>query len=57
MEEEEKTRQERREDRKRKKRQKIRQHGKGLARIYRDAVMKRLRRKHLDQGGFDEKTR
>lgn len=41
----EKTRQERREERRLKKRRKMQQHGKALARIYRDAVMKRIRRK------------
>ena len=39
----EKTRQERREERQRKKREKMPQHGKSLARIYRDAILKRLR--------------
>ena len=38
-----KTRQERREERLRKKREKMPQHGKSLARIYRDAILKRLR--------------
>ena len=41
----EKTRQERREERRRKKREKIPQHGKSLARVYKDAVLKRLRGK------------
>jgi hypothetical protein len=40
-----KTRQERREERKLKKRQKMQYHGKGLAKIYRDAALKRLRKK------------
>jgi hypothetical protein len=40
-----KTRQERREERLRKKREKMPQHGKSLARIYRDAILKRLRGK------------
>jgi len=40
-----KTRQERREERLRKKREKIPKHGKSLARVYRDAVLKRLRGK------------
>ncbi len=40
-----KTRQERREERKLKKHNKMRQHGKGLAKIYRDAALKRLRKK------------
>ena len=39
------TRQERREKKLRKKRERIPQHGKNLARVYMDAVMKRLRRK------------
>ena len=41
----EKTRQERREDRLQKKREKMPKHGKSLARVYRDAVLKRLRGK------------
>jgi len=41
----EKTRQERREKRQRKKRERIPQHGKSLARVYKDAVLKRLRGK------------
>jgi len=43
---EEKTRQERREERQRKRRQRMRQHGKGLSKIYRDAILKRIRRDH-----------
>ena len=39
------TRQERREKKQQKKRGKIRQHGKNLARVYIDAVLKRLRGK------------
>lgn len=35
------TRQEAREEKLRKKKQKIKQHGKGLAKVYRDAVEKR----------------
>lgn len=42
---EEKTRQERREERRRKRQRKMLHHGKGLARVYRDAVLKRLRKK------------
>ncbi|MFC1943574.1 hypothetical protein ACFLWO_03225 [Chloroflexota bacterium] len=38
------TRQERRERRLKKKRERIPQHGKNLARIYMDAVLKRLKR-------------
>lgn len=41
----EKTRQERREGRRLKRQRKMQHHGKGLAKIYRDAVMKRLRKK------------
>jgi len=37
------TRQEAREEKLRKKRQKLKQHGKGLAKIYRDAITKRGR--------------
>jgi hypothetical protein len=39
------TRQERREKKLKKKRERIRQHGKNLAKVYMDAVMKRLKRK------------
>jgi hypothetical protein len=39
------TRQEVRSQKKRKKRAKMKQHGKGLARVYRDAITKRLKRK------------
>jgi len=51
---EEKTRQERRDERKLKKRQKMKQHGKGMAQMYRNAVLKRLRRKDSKQGGSNE---
>ena len=54
---ERKTRQERREERRLKKRQKMRQHGKGLAQMYRNAVLKRLRRKGSKKGGSDEQAR
>jgi len=37
------TRQERRERKLRKKRERMKKHGKGLARVYIDAIMKRLR--------------
>lgn len=40
-----KTRQERRENRQQKKRERMPQHGKSLARVYKDAVLKRLRGK------------
>jgi len=39
------TRQERREQKLRKKRERIPKHGKNLARIYMDAIMKRLRKR------------
>ncbi len=45
MKEEGETKQERRERRLQKKRNRIPQHGKSLARVYRDAVLKRLRKK------------
>ncbi|MFC2038522.1 hypothetical protein ACFLUG_01985 [Chloroflexota bacterium] len=38
------TRQERREKKLRKRRERIRQHGKNLATIYKDIIMKKLRR-------------
>ena len=39
------TRQERREKKLKKKRERVPKHGKNLARIYMDAILKRLRRK------------
>ena len=45
MKEEEETKQERREKKLKKKRERIPQHGKSLARVYRDAVLKRLSKK------------
>ena len=39
------TRQERREEKRRKKKERIRQHGKGLAQMYRDAIEKRRKEK------------
>jgi len=39
------TRQERREKKLKKKRERIRKHGRGLASIYRNAVLKRLKRR------------
>jgi len=42
---EEETKQERRERRRRKDRERMPKHGKSLARVYRDAVLKRLRGK------------
>ena len=50
---EEKTRGKRREDRRLKKHQKMKQHGKGMAQMYRNAVLKRLRRKN-PEGGSNE---
>ncbi len=44
-EQEMKTRQERREQKQRKKRARIPKHGKNLARVYVDAILKRLRGK------------
>jgi hypothetical protein len=45
MSENSETRQERREKKLRKKRERVRQHGKNLAKVYRDAIMKRLKGK------------
>lgn len=45
MKEEGETRQERRERRLQKKRKRIPQHGKSLARVYSDAILKRLGKK------------
>ncbi len=39
------TKQERREEKLRKKREQMKKHGKNLAKIYMDAILKRLRRK------------
>ena len=43
------TRQERREKRLKKKRERIPQHGRGLARIYKDVILKRLKRHWVDK--------
>jgi hypothetical protein len=43
------TRQERREKKLKKKRERMAKHGKNLARIYMDAIMKRLRRQRVDK--------
>jgi hypothetical protein len=43
------TRQERREKKLKKKRERMSQHGKNLAKVYMDAVMKRLRRHRIDK--------
>jgi len=45
----EETRQERREKRLKKKRERIPQHGRSLARIYMDAILKRLKRHRVDK--------
>jgi hypothetical protein len=45
MSEEEKTRQEQREERARKEKERLAKHGKGLGKIYKDAVEKRLKDK------------
>ena len=43
------TRQERREKKLKKKREKMPKHGKGLARVYMDAILKRLKRHPVDK--------
>ena len=43
------TRQERREERLKKKREKIPQHGRGLGRIYKEAILKRIRHLRSDK--------
>ena len=43
------TRQERREKRLSKKRERMPQHGRSLAKIYRDAILKRLKRRSVDK--------
>jgi hypothetical protein len=43
------TRQERREKKLKKKRERMAKHGKSLARIYMDAIMKRLKRQRIDK--------
>ena len=43
------TRQERREQKLRKKRERIPKHGKNLARVYVDAILKRLKRQRTDK--------
>jgi len=43
------TRQERREKKLKKKREKMPKHGKNLARIYMDAILKRLKRHRIDK--------
>ena len=43
------TRQERRERRLKKKRERLPKHGKNLAKIYIDAILKRLKRHHVDK--------
>ena len=45
MDFEEETKQERRQKRLEKKREKMLQHGKSIVRVYRDAILKRLKRK------------
>lgn len=47
--EEMETRQQRRDKRLRKKKERIRKHGKNLARVYMDAVLKRLRGKKVEK--------
>jgi len=43
------TKQERREKKLRKKREKIPKHGRNLARVYMDAILKRLKRSRVDK--------
>ena len=43
------TRQERREQRLKKKRERMPQHGRSLVKIYREAVLKRLKRRRVDK--------
>jgi len=43
------TRQERREKKLKKKQERIPKHGKGLARVYMDAILKRLKRHRVDK--------
>ena len=45
----EETRQERREKKLKKKRERIPQHGRSLVKIYKDAILKRLRRHRVDK--------
>jgi hypothetical protein len=49
MSDEEKTRQEQREERARKEKERLAKHGKGLGKVYKDAVEKRLKAK-IDSG-------
>ncbi len=50
-EDEVRTRQERREKKRRKQRERVEKHGKNLARVYMDAILKRLK---CRQGGKEE---
>jgi hypothetical protein len=43
------TRQERREKKLKKKQERMPQHGQSLARVYMDAILKRLKRRHVDK--------
>ena len=43
------TRQERREKKLKKKRERMPQHGKNLAKVYMDAILKRLKRQRIDK--------
>ncbi len=51
MEPEEDTKQEKREKRRRKKKDKMAQHGKGIAKIYEDVVLKRVKDDEQDDKG------
>jgi len=48
MDPKEHTKQEKREKRRRKQKEKMTQHGKGIAKIYRDAVLKRVKEDETD---------
>ncbi|HEY49229.1 MAG TPA: hypothetical protein G4O13_04205 [Dehalococcoidia bacterium] len=49
--EDEETRQERREKKLKKKHERLPQHGRGLAQVYKDAILKRLRRGRKKEAG------
>ena len=56
MSDNEETKQERRERKLRKKRERMAQHGKGLARVYTDAVAKRAKRKETGEKTANDKN-
>jgi hypothetical protein len=51
MDPEEETKQEKREKRRRKQKDKMAQHGKGIAKIYEDAVRRRVKEEQIDGKG------